>query len=320
MDNQEGSMSNQSIKMFRAVFENSPVGLVLVNRDTTLRSVNNYMFDSFKLSPTSVDTKRFGNMFNCATVSGKDAVCGELDECRSCGLRNGVTMVLSEGITIPETVISHRFIINGTEEKKWFKISASRVDEAEDSFGIVSFVDISIQKEYEELLNSQLSLDMATGATNKHALLNALKQLTASREDLVIAMIDFDDFKNINDRYGHITGDRVLEIFCDAAATNTRKQDIVGRFGGEEFMLVLPKASAELLIKAVQRIYHSFQNSCYTELGIQATFSTGIAEYSYSATTEMDVAALIQVADENLYLSKKRGKKMITINGNSIPY
>ena len=313
-------MSDRSSKMFRAVFENSPVGLVLVNRDTTLRSVNNYMFNVFKLAPASVEGERFGNTFSCSAVSGKNVLCGDQDECRECGLRNGVTLVLNEGITIPETVMDHSFVINGTEQRKWFKISASRVDEAEDSFGIVSFVDISTQKEYEELLNNQLSLDLATGATNKHALLSALKQLTASQDDLAIAMIDFDDFKSINDRYGHIMGDRVLEYFCDAAAANTRKQDIVGRFGGEEFMLVFPRATSGLLIKAVKRIYHSFRETCYNELRIDVTFSTGISEYSYEGTREMDVDELIRTADENLYLSKKRGKKMITIGGVSIPY
>lgn len=313
-------MSDQSVKMFQAVFENSPVGLVLVNKDTTLRSINNYMFNVFKLSPSSVSGQKFGNIFNCAAVSGTGSFCGDLDECRECGLRNGVTMVLNEGITIPETVMDHSFIIDGTEQRKWFKISASRVDEEQDSFGIVSFVDISTQKEYEELLNNQLSLDLATGATNKHALLSALKQLKISQDDLAIAMIDFDDFKSINDQYGHIAGDRVLEIFCDAADANTRKQDIVGRFGGEEFMLVFPRSSAGLLIKAVKRIYSSFRETCYNELRIQATFSTGIAEYSYDGSREMDVDELIRSADENLYLSKKRGKKMITIGGVSMPY
>lgn len=61
-----------------------------------------------------------------------------------------------------------------------------------------------------------------------------------------MAMIDIDDFKLVNDRYGHLTGDRVLNPFCSVAFTNTRKQDSVERFGGEEFMLIFPGLQSKL--------------------------------------------------------------------------
>ena len=172
-----------SAKMFKAVFENSPIGLVLVNKDTTLRDVNNYMFKSFHLLPKSIEGKKFGNVFNCSVISGK-GICGETEECKDCRLRNGVKMVLDEGVTIPETVLDHSFIIDGVGQKKWFKISATRLDDYGDIFAIVSFVDITTQKEYEELLNNQLSLDLATGTMNKYTLLNTLKNLTFSKESL----------------------------------------------------------------------------------------------------------------------------------------
>jgi diguanylate cyclase (GGDEF)-like protein len=313
-------MLDNSAKMFRAIFENSPVGLVLVNENTTLRDVNNYMFKSFHLTPNSIEGKKFGNVFNCAVVSGKNHICGETEECRDCRLGGGVTMVLNEGITIPDTVMDHSFIIDGVDQKKWFKISATRIDEDGDVFAIVSFVDITTQKDYEELLNNQLSLDMATGTTNKYALLNTLKTLTAGKKALAVAMIDFDNFKDINDKYGHITGDRVLNIFSAVAKANIRKQDILGRFGGEEFMLVFPDASSGLLIKALKRIYKSFRESCNKELSISPTFSAGITEFSAQQMTEMNVDSIISEADNNLYLSKSRGKNMITAGGVSIPF
>jgi diguanylate cyclase (GGDEF)-like protein len=247
-------------------------------------------------------------------------MCGESEACRGCGLRAGVTAVLNEGAVIPDTVMDHMFVINGLGQKKWFKISASPIVAEGDTFAIVSFVDLTTQKEYEELLSSQLSLDMATGTMNKHALLNALKSLTVGKEDLAVALIDFDDFKSINDSYGHVVGDRVIDLFCVAARANTRKQDIVGRYGGEEFMLVFLGASSGLLIKALHRISASFREACERELKVSPTFSAGVAEFSSERMAEMDVDAIIKEADSNLYLSKHRGKNQITMSGVSIPF
>lgn len=313
-------MLDHSEKMFRAVFENSPVGLVIVNNDTTLRDVNNYMFKTFCLVPQSIEGEKFGNVFNCSVVSGSEEGCGESEKCKDCRLRGGVTMVLNEGTTIPDTVLDHNFIIAGNDTKKWFKISATRIEEEKDVFAIITFVDITMQKEYEELLNSQLELDMATGIMNKHALLNMLKNLTDGKEDLSVAMIDFDNFKTINDTYGHVAGDRVLKLFCEAALLSTRKQDIVGRFGGEEFMLVFPGTSTELLIKVILRMYDSFREMCSKEMDLTPTFSVGITAISAQKLTEMNVNSIIAEADKNLYLSKSRGKNLITTDGVSISF
>jgi len=308
-------MSEQSAKMFQAVFENSPVGLILVNRDTSIRDANAYMFNMFNLDQKDIKGRRFGNLFNCSVVSGSGKTCGDCDACRECELRGGMSSVLCSGISIPDTIIDHKFIIDGQELKKWFKVSASRIDNEGDFFAIVSFADITIQKEYEELLNYRLSLDMATGTINKYALMGTLKRLTAAGKEFTVALIDFDNFKAINDSYGHISGDKVISHFCAAALANTRKQDIVGRFGGEEFMIVFQGAASGMLIKALERISKSFQEACFRSIGIKPTFSAGLAEFNAAAQAETDVDSLVGEADSNLYLSKIRGKNMITSRG-----
>jgi len=109
-------------------------------------------------------------------------------------------------------------------------------------------------------------------------------------------------------------------LFCTTAEANCRKHDIVGRFGGEEFMLVFPGASSGLLIKVIKRIYNSFREACSKELDISPTFSAGIAEFLAHEMSELNVDSMISEADTNLYLSKDRGKNMITAGGISIPY
>ncbi|ACL20485.1 sensor domain-containing diguanylate cyclase [Desulfitobacterium hafniense] len=308
---------NISPHLFRVVFENSPIGLVVVNEDTSLKRINNYMLATFNIDPQDFHERMLGNAFQCSDIYLTGKSCGEGGHCHDCGLRKVLSTAMLEGANILETVVEHDFIIDGTNRKKWFKVSASRVETDDEVLGILSFVDITTQMEYEELLKNLLSLDAATGAMNKYALINSLKNLTTGKEGLTVAMIDIDDFKLVNDRYGHLTGDRVLNLFCSVAFTNTRKQDIVGRFGGEEFMLIFPDMVSRLVIKALQRISTSFRTACMNELGFSPTFSVGVAEFSTKKMAGMTIDAIIAEADENLYASKNAGKNRVTAFGSS---
>ncbi|HBL51069.1 MAG TPA: GGDEF domain-containing protein, partial [Firmicutes bacterium] len=235
--------------------------------------------------------------------------------CNDCSIRKVLNSALMESVNVPETVVEHDFIMNGIKRKKWFKVSASRVVTDDELFGVLSFVDITTQMEYEKLLKGQLSFDAATGSLNKYALVNTLKNLTAGKDGLTVAMIDIDNFKSVNDQYGHLAGDKVLNLFCSAALTNTRKQDIVGRFGGDEFMLIFPGTVTWLAVKALQRISTSFRALCINELGCSPTFSAGVAEFLTENIAGMSVDDIITKADENLYASKEAGKNRVTTSG-----
>ena len=310
-------MSNDNISchFFQAVFENSPVGLVVMNGDTSLQSINNYMFATFNIDPKDFHERMLGNALKCSDIYLTGKNCGEGDHCNDCSLRKVLNAAMMEGVRVPETDVGHDFIIDGTTRKKWFKVNASRFAIDDEIFIVMSFVDITTQIEYEKLLNGQLSLDVATGSMNKYALVNSLKNLATSKDRLAVAMIDLDNFKSVNDRYGHLAGDRVLSLFCSAAFTSTRKQDIVGRFGGDEFMLIFPDMITEFVIKALQRISTSFRTSCMNELDFAPTFSAGVAEFPTENITGMSVDAIIAKADENLYASKKAGKNRVTASG-----
>jgi diguanylate cyclase (GGDEF)-like protein len=313
-------MSEKNVNLYKTVFENSPVGLLLVNRDTSLREANQYIFKALNLSPTILKGQKFGNVFNCFVATSFNGNCGTMNLCKECVLMVNILQVLNHGIILSDTLVDHNFTINGMKMKKRFKLSASRIESEDDLFAIVALVDITTQMEYEDLLNDQLSLDLATGTRNKHALMDTLESLIASKQDFTIAMIDFDNFKSVNDSHGHIVGDRVLSIFSSVSLNNIRRHDIVGRFGGEEFMLVFPGASSALLIKALQRISKSFRDGCEEELHISPTFSVGVAHFSAQEMIGTNVDAIISEADTNLYLSKSRGKNMITTSEKSIPF
>lgn len=132
-------------KFFSAVYQHSPIGLVIVDSTTALVKVNKYMFSCFDLKPTKYQGKKFGNVFHCSAVS-EGLQCGETEKCYSCELRNGVIHVLQDKAVLESITINQNFDINGIQTLKWFKISASPVTVKEQKFAIVSFADITQEK------------------------------------------------------------------------------------------------------------------------------------------------------------------------------
>jgi diguanylate cyclase (GGDEF)-like protein len=126
-------------------------------------------------------------------------------------------------------------------------------------------------------------------------------------------MIDLDNFKEINDQYGHLTGDAVL---CEAARRITsvvRPYDGVGRYGGEEFLVVLPGCNKEKSARLAERLRASFANE---PLGIQEgwftlTLSCGVTAVDANSCPDLD--ACIRAADEALYKAKKSGRNRVEL-------
>jgi diguanylate cyclase (GGDEF)-like protein len=124
-----------------------------------------------------------------------------------------------------------------------------------------------------------------------------------------VAMVDIDKFKSVNDTYGHLTGDRVLKALSQLLEQRLRSTDYIGRFGGEEFMLVLPDVSINDAGKLVNELRRAFSAIKFKEDDVEFTvsFSAGLAENS-----GMDnFIEQIKMADEALYKAKNRGRNLV---------
>ncbi len=120
-------------------------------------------------------------------------------------------------------------------------------------------------------------------------------------------MVDIDDFKAINDNYGHITGDKVLKRVGEALSLNLRKGDILVRYGGDEFLIFLPHVSISAAKSVAERIRRFIEQ---TEMeGLRVTVSVGVAENTFAE----DLESLIEAADEALYKAKRGGKNKVEI-------
>lgn len=156
-------------------------------------------------------------------------------------------------------------------------------------------------------------LDELTGASNRRSIMRMLEEeIARSRRNASpcsIALIDLDWFKRINDAYGHPTGDEVLRTFSITSFANIRSVDRFGRYGGEEFLLVLPDMDTERAVRALDRlriIIAELDWSAFSP-GMQVTISAGVATLHPNETSD----TLLARADSALYAAKAQGRNRI---------
>jgi diguanylate cyclase (GGDEF)-like protein len=131
-------------------------------------------------------------------------------------------------------------------------------------------------------------------------------------ETLSIILLDIDYFKEINDRYGHTAGDACLVTLANLLQQHCRRSDITCRYGGEEFILVLPNTNTEGAEQHAEELRHLVENEVFTvdEHEIKFTISLGISSYPAHGA---DYRQIINKADEALYVSKRTGRNRVTV-------
>ena len=165
-----------------------------------------------------------------------------------------------------------------------------------------------------DALAYQASHDALTGLLNRRALLEALERelARAAREDGVvsIAVCDLDHFKNVNDTWGHPAGDEVLNAFARVVMSSLRAYDVVGRYGGEEFLLIAPGARPSAESGVFERVCRAVAASpVTTDAGvISLTVSIGVAGIQGKGSSE----ELLASADTALYRAKDEGRNRVS--------
>ncbi|MBF0560009.1 MAG: GGDEF domain-containing protein [Nitrospirae bacterium] len=165
-------------------------------------------------------------------------------------------------------------------------------------------------------LTRQASFDHLTGVYNKQTLLREIDScLGLSHRHSIetsIIFLDLDNFKLFNDTHGHILGDKLLCDFGKLLRKNCRKSDIIGRFGGEEFIIIAPHTSKEKALALANKLKSSVSRHRFIgkkNEKAHVTFSAGISTFPSDSA---EAADLISKADEAMYNSKKTGKNCIT--------
>jgi diguanylate cyclase (GGDEF)-like protein len=155
--------------------------------------------------------------------------------------------------------------------------------------------------------------DVLTGVGNRlklnEILANSYQYSKRYKNQYGIVLLDIDDFKKINDTYGHLFGDEVLKKFAYILVKNIRQTDKLGRWGGEEFMIVCPNINAENLKKIAEELRNNIENDLFLkEKGITASFGLSVFDGN------KDIEHVVGEADKNLYKAKNSGKNRVCIS------
>jgi diguanylate cyclase (GGDEF)-like protein len=181
-----------------------------------------------------------------------------------------------------------------------------------------AFLLLAMAKERNELPHKTAALiDPLTGLLNRRAFIEqgeALRQRqVAADRPIAVVLIDLDHFKSINDRFGHQLGDEVLRVFARTARAGLRMSDLVGRLGGEEFIVLLADAERNNAFTVADRIRIAFMNDAAVVDGhpVAATLSAGVTVIT---DPEQDLSMLLEQADRALYRAKERGRNRVEVS------
>jgi len=180
-------------------------------------------------------------------------------------------------------------------------------------------IDVTRRREAERQALRLVDHDELTGLLNRRGMLRSIRRVHASAmrsgQPYCLAILDLDHFKQVNDAYGHLVGDEVLRRVAKSLAKDLRRADWVGRWGGEEFVIVLPECTEPQALNTIERLRNRVgeQRIQTQEFELRVTLSAGLARYQATADDPDDILAL---ADAALYGAKAAGRNRTVFYGN----
>lgn len=177
---------------------------------------------------------------------------------------------------------------------------------------LFSFWDyVNFERKQKDRLKKYVYVDVLTGLYNRYFLENVipreLKKVERYNQPLSVLFLDIDDFKYVNDIYGHDVGDKVLKIIGKLFRENIRKTDIPIRYGGDEFLIFLPFTRKDDAIKLAKKIKENIRDEIGKKIGINVTLSISVLEVKH----ESNLSKILKELDDLLYFAKEKGKNTI---------
>lgn len=254
--------------VFYDLYQSLPIGAAFVDPERKVFAANRKMRAYFPMLSGGQEGLPICEVIRCPLFRNGADPYGQ--RCKDCALSQALVRILCNNKPMAQEKWKHvcprREGIScqgGTPLVRWFSVIGNPVSFFGKRYAELFFNDITLQMLREKILRQKLKLDQQTNILNKVSLLHTLDALLRikGRELLTICMIDFDDFKGINDQYGHLMGDRVLVTFCRIARKDVRAGDVLGRFGGEEFLYILKVDQRQAVL-----FFSGFRRNCGNRL------------------------------------------------------
>ena len=197
----------------------------------------------------------------------------------------------------------------------WMSASAKRIEYNNIDAIYITFQDIALRQESENNLQNQAHKDPLTMAWNRQYFESfvpeRIKECIHNTQNFSLLLVDADKFKKINEKYGHKIGDRVLIEIAKLCRSSLRDDDIVARFGGEEFIIFLNDTDLRSAMRVAERLRQNIEGASFrddNEEKFQITVSIGVV--SSEDTTSLEV--LLRQVDDAMYLAKRNGRNQVT--------
>lgn len=201
-------------------------------------------------------------------------------------------------------------ILNKDEEERVFTVNIDDYEHTGEYY-VISLTDITQLKEKSNLLEYQANHDQLTGLYNRQKFNDIFKKEIKREKrynnSLCVITFDIDDFKNFNDSFGHMAGDEVLKIISTIVTNNIREHDSVARWGGEEFLILLPQTQLEGAVLVAEKIRVAIEKYQDSAIPTKITASFGVSKLE----EDDDEVSVLKKVNEALYTAKNKGKNLV---------
>jgi len=292
---QDEEALHKSREEFASLFESHSEALLYVDEHGIILDINKRFTQVFGYTLEEIK----GKNINCGIIHPPDKV-NEGEELDKKAVSQGYVRFETmrkkkDGTILPVSISGSPVIINGKAR------------------GIIgTYIDITERKQLENQLGKMARIDTLTNCYNRRYGLDLLdRQIKLSKRNkspLLVSFVDIDNFKEINDTFGHCEGDQILKEVADLFSSTLREADIICRIGGDEFLLVFPGSSLKevpLIKKRMQKNLTQLNKRINKNYIIN--FSMGFSEYLKDKPESLDI--LIGIADKKMYEDKKKNKK-----------
>ncbi len=287
---------NQSLNSFITLF-NSTLEGIIISKDGTIIEVNDAMCDILKYSKEEIVQK---TTLDFVAPSFLDSTVKKMKDKSNTPYE--INIIDGRNREIPILFRAQKTIFKGDEVL------------------IIAVIDLTQQKEQQhelQRINKKLNImathDQLTGLANRYLFESQLQREIESHKrhhhPLSLFILDIDFFKQVNDTHGHIVGDYVLKELTHILKSSSRAEDLVSRWGGEEFIVLLPHSDLEDAKEIAERFRISISEHIFKEVG-RITVSIGVAQYSDKIGSD----AWISQADTYLYKAKIEGRNRVVFN------
>lgn len=294
---------NLSIKeddnFFKVLFDNIDTIIFSLNEKNEILSINKAFTKILNLSKEDVFLKRYYDFFSCINFKNKIYCERYCNKCRIPNFDNKDLVFVYEN--------------KSSKKKHFFTFQNKGISSKGNKINFIILNEISSLFEKNKKLENLCSIDDLTGLYNRRFILKRLEyEINLSniyKESLSLIILDIDNFKEINDKFGHLVGDKVLIQGAELIKKSLRSSDYVGRIGGEEFIVILPKTGIEQAYVYAEKIRKNIYEYNYESYCKKVSISGGLASYK----AEQSLEDFINKTDKLLYKAKNSGKNRILL-------